>query len=185
MMVRRGAALAALSLLAASGAAAQPVGKGKITDPRDVIALEAGVWDAVISSPAPSSGRTPATITGVQVNELRSGGLWMLNRMSVNGGAYEGTGIWGYEPKTGRYSGAWADNGNTRIRMDDGSWDPETNTMTWTARVELPDGRVRQMRATSTFVGNTRTYRAFAVTDAGEVPLSIIVFTRRPGPPDR
>lgn len=174
-----------IAFLLAGGAAAQPTHGKRIVDPRDVIALEEGIWDAVITSPPRTAGDKPTVSTGVQVNELRSGGLWMLNRMSVKGGAYEGTGIWGYDPKTGRYTGAWADNGNARIRMDDGNWDPDTNTMTWTSQLERPDGRTLRTRATSTFVGDTRTYRAFAVTDAGEVPLSTVVFTRRPDSPSR
>lgn len=166
-------------LVAASGSPARSTNKGKIVDPREVIALEEGVWDAVITSPPRTAGAKPTVTTGVQVNELRSGGMWMLNRMTVGGGAYEGTGIWGYDRKTGRYSGAWVDDGNARIRMDDGSWDPDTNTMTWFAEVERPDGRKLRMRATSTFVGNTRTYRSYALTDAGELPLSTATFTLR------
>lgn len=181
----KNAAIALISFLATTGAIAQPTDGKRVADPREVIALEAGVWDAVITSPSRTPGGKPTTIIGVQTNELRSGGMWMLNRMSVNGGAYEGTGIWGYDRRTGRYTGAWVDNGNARIRMDAGSWDPGTNTMTWTAEVERPDGRTLRTRATSTFVGGTRTYRSFAVTDAGEVPLSTVVFTRRPDSPAR
>ena len=172
-----------IAFLAAGGAPAQSTDGKRIVDPRDVIALEAGVWDAAITSLPRTPGSKPTTAAGVQVNELRSGGMWMLNRLSVNGGAYEGTGIWGYDPKTGRYKGAWVDNGNALIRMDDGSWDPATNTMTWFAEVQRPDGPKLRMRATSTFVGDTRTYRSFAITDAGEVPLSTVVFTRRPNSP--
>lgn len=150
-------------------------------DPRAVIALEAGTWDAVISVHPRTAGGKLASATGVQINEVRSGGLWMLNRMSVNGGAYEGTGIWGYDAKTGRYSGAWVDNGTGSMRMDDGSWDATTNTMTWTSRIEHADGRMSRMRATSTFSGNIRIYRSFAVTETGDQPLSTVTFTRRPG----
>lgn len=176
----RSSVATALTLLMTAEAIARPAdGKG-ITSPRQVIALEEGVWDAVISLPPKASGETPATAAGVQVNELRSGGMWMLNRMSVNGGAYEGTGIWGFDSKTGRYFGAWVDNGNERIRMDEGSWDADTNTMTWTADVERPNGQKFRMRATSTFAGNTRTYRSFAMTDAGEIALSTVTFMRRP-----
>lgn len=161
-------------------AAAQYHADKKIVDPREVIALEAGVWDAVITSPPKVPGGSPTKATGVQANELRSGGLWMLNRMSVNGGPYEGTGIWGYDAATGRYKGAWVDNGNARIRMDDGRWDPESSTMTWTAEVERAGGRRLRMRATSTFSGNMRIYRSYAVTEIGEAPLSTVVFTKRP-----
>ena len=159
-------------------AVATPPDNPAIVEPRDVIALEAGTWDAVITSPS-RSGSTPYTAVGVQVNELRSGGLWMLNRMSVSGGAYEGTGIWGLDPKTGRYSGVWVDNGTGRIRMDQGDWDPASQTMTWTSEVDRGNGKTVKVRATSTFAGDKRTYRSFAVTDTGEIPLSTVTFTRR------
>jgi hypothetical protein len=151
-----------------------------IVEPRDVIALEAGTWDAVITTPSRMAGGTPSTATGVQVNELRSGGLWMLNRITVNGGAYEGTGMWGFDARTGRYSGSWADNGTRHIRKDEGSWDPSSRTMTWTSVIEREDGAKVQMRATSTFAGNRRIYRSYAVTPRGEVPLSTVIFIRRP-----
>lgn len=149
-------------------------------EPRDVIALEAGTWDAVITTPSRTPGGPSSTATGIQVNEARSGGLWMLNRMSVNGGAYEGTGIWGYDARSGRYSGAWVDNGTGRVRIDQGSWDAASQTMTWISKIERADGTTLQMRATSTFAGNRRTYRSYAVTAAGETPLATVVFTRRP-----
>ena len=174
-----GAILTSL-LVAAGGSSAHSINKRKIVDHREVIALEQGVWDAVITSQPRSAGAKPTVATGVQVNELLSGGMWMLNRMSVSGGGYEGTGIWGFDPNSGRYTGVWVDNGNARIRMDDGSWNPDTNTMTWSAEIERPDGRKLRMRATSTFLRNTRTYRSYALTDTGEVQLSTVIFTRRP-----
>jgi len=168
-----------LLLAIANGQGALQARQPPVTDPREVIALEAGTWDAVITAP-PGKDGTTSNVTGVQENELRSGGRWMLNRMSVNGGAYEGTGIWGYDSTTGEYSGAWVDNGTGRVRMDRGSWNPDTMTMTWTSEFERAYGKKILMRATSTFAGNQRTYRAFALTEAGEVPLSTVVFTRRP-----
>lgn len=169
----------ALLFLALGVAQGQSTERRKIVEPRDVIALEAGTWDALITIPPRTPGGMSTTATGVQVNELRSGGLWMLNRMSVNGGPYEGTGIWGFDQQTGRYSGSWVDNGTARIRMDDGHWNPDTNTMTWTSQFEWRDGRKVKMRATSTFSGRTRTYRSFAVTQGGDVLLSTVMFTRR------
>jgi hypothetical protein len=167
--------LLVLPMMIASVAGVAVPGSPLIVKPSDVIALEAGIWDAEITTPAHKAGGAPTT-----TKELRSGGLWMLNRMSVNGGAYEGTGVWGFDPKTGGYSGAWVDNGTGRIRMDRGSWNPQSRTMTWTSEIDRADGKKVQMRATSTFSGQTRTYRAYLITDAGEVPLSTVVFTRRP-----
>jgi hypothetical protein len=171
--------LSALLFLVIGITQGQSADRHKIIEPRDVIALEAGTWDAVITIPPRTPGGMPTTATGIQLNEPRSDGLWMLNRMSVNGGPYQGTGIWGFDRQTGRYSGSWVDNGTVRIRMDDGHWDPDTNTMTWTSEFERRDGRKVKMRATSTFSGQTRTYRSFAVTEDGDVLLSTVIFTRR------
>lgn len=170
----------ALLILAGGVLEAPSIDLRSVVAPREVIALEVGTWDAVITAAPRTPGDKPTTATGVQVNELRSGGLWMLNRMSVNGSTYEGTGIWGYDPRTSRYSGSWVDNGTGSIRMDEGVWDSDARTMTWTSHLRRPDGRVIKMRATSTFAGNRRIYRSFAITESGEQPLSTVVFTRRP-----
>lgn len=151
-------------------------------DGRAIVAMEAGTWDAAITFPAREAGAAPTTARGVQVNEARSGGMWMLNRFSVEGTPYEGTGVWGYDRTTGRFSGIWADNNDAQIRMDDGRWDAATNTITWTADMAQPDGRHLRLLTTSTFNGDTRTFRSVALTRAGEVPLVEIVFTRRPEP---
>ena len=150
-------------------------------DPRAILAMEAGTWDAAITFPSQQEGVAAQTARGVQVNELRSGGMWMLNRFSVEGTPYEGTGIWGADRTTGRFSGVWTDNNDAQIRADDGRWDAETRTMTWTADMAQPDGRHVRLLITETFNGETRTFRTVALTRRGEVPLVEILFTRRPG----
>nr|WP_295375202.1 hypothetical protein [uncultured Sphingosinicella sp.] len=62
-----------------------------------VLAMEAGIWDADITFPSNEPGKPNRKARGVQENELRSGGMWMLNRFSVDGTPYQGTGVWGYE----------------------------------------------------------------------------------------
>ena len=150
-------------------------------DPRTVLAMEAGTWDAAITFPSQQEGVAAQTARGVQVNELRSGGMWMLNRFSVEGTPYEGTGIWGADRTTGRFSGIWVDNNDAQIRTDDGRWDAATNTMTWTADMAQPDGRHVRLLITEEFRGDTRSFRTVALTRRGEVPLVEILFTRRPG----
>ena len=171
----------ALSAAAAPQARAQaPAAPGAPAfDPAQVVAMEAGTWDAAITFPSNQPGTAPRTARGVQVNEVRSGGMWMLNRFSVEGTPYEGTGVWGYDRTTGRFSGIWVDNNDAQIRMDDGRWDPATRTITWSADMVQPDGRHLRLIATSTFNGDTRIYRSSALTRAGEVKLVEIVFTRR------
>jgi hypothetical protein len=118
---------------------------------------------------------------GVQINRLRSGGMWIINEFSVAGTPYEGTGIWGYDRASGRYSGIWTDNNDQKIRLDDGRWDPATRTMTWSADVAQPDGRHARYLFTEEFKGDTRLFNMVALTRKGEVPLVSMVFTRRKG----
>jgi hypothetical protein len=146
-----------------------------------VMAMEAGIWDADITFPSNEAGKPDRKARGVQVNELRSGGMWMLNRFSVEGTPYEGTGVWGFDRTTGRYSGIWTDNNDAQIRMDDGRWDDAASTMTWTADMAQPDGRHMRLLLTEEFRGETRNFRIVALTRKGEVPLVSMIFTRRPG----
>ena len=146
-----------------------------------VMALEAGVWDADITFPSNDPQKPDARAKGVQVNTLRSGGMWMLNRFSVEGTPYEGTGLWGYDRTTGRYSGVWTDNNDHQIRMDHGRWDPAARTMTWTADMPQADGRHMRLLISEVFKGETRTFDIMALTRKGEVPLVKMLFTRRPG----
>lgn len=163
---------AVLAAIAAPALAATPT-------ELDVLAREQGVWDADITFPSQEPGKPDAHARGVQENELRSGGMWMLNRFAVNETPYQGTGVWGFDRVTGRYKGVWVDNNDQQIRFDDGRWDPETNTLTWTADVAQPDGRHMRLLTTEEFKGDKRVFRSVALTRKGEVPLVLIEFTRR------
>jgi hypothetical protein len=146
-----------------------------------VIAAEAGTWDADIIFPSNEAGKPDGKAHGVQVNELRSGGTWMLNLFSVDGTPYQGTGIWGFDRTSGRFSGVWTDNNDAQIRFDDGRWDDAAKTMTWTARMVQPGGGWMVTIATEKFMGETRTFDLVALSRKGEVPLIRILFKRRKG----
>lgn len=145
----------------------------------DVMALEAGTWDADVTFPSNEPGKPDGKAHGVQVNELRSGGLWMLNRFSVDGTPYEGTGLWGYDRTTGRFSGVWGDNNDQQIRSDDGRWDAATKTLIWTANMVQPNGAWVRLLTTEKFEGDVRLFETVALTRKGEVPLVRIRFTKR------
>ena len=167
------------SLLAAALAAIAVPAAAAIPAELDLVAREQGVWDAEITFPSQDPSKPDQHAKGVQENELRSGGMWMLNRFAVEGTPYQGTGVWGFDRVTGRYKGIWVDNNDQQIRFDDGHWDPETNTLTWTADFAQPDGRHMRMLTTEEFNGDTRVFRSVALTRKGEVPLVTIEFTRR------
>ena len=172
-MIRTVFAAAAAWLVAATASLAQEPPKGL-----EVMAMEAGVWDADITFPSNDPAKPDQKAKGVQDNELRSEGRWMLNRFHVEGTPYQGTGVWGYDRVTGRYSGIWTDNNDQTIRSDDGYWNPTTKTLTWHADVNYPTGKQRLL-FTEEFKGDVRVFRMVALTRKGEVPLVTMVFTKR------
>jgi len=178
------AAAAAALLISAAPVAAQtaaaPPAPLTAETARQIVAMEAGIWDADITFPSNEAGKPDGHAKGVQDNRLRSGGLWMLNLFSVAGTPYEGTGVWGFDRTTGRLTGIWADNNDQQIRLDDGRWNPETKTLTWTAKTVQPGGGWMVTVATEKFDGATRTFDMVALTRKGAVPLVSMIFTRRP-----
>lgn len=174
--------LAAALLGAAGPVAAQSLNPAPLTADaaRQVIALEAGTWDADINFASGDSSKPDQKASGVQVNRLRSGGLWMLNEFAVDGTPYEGTGVWGVDRTTGRFSGIWTDNNDQQIRLDDGRWDPATQTLTWTAKMVQPGGGWQATVATEKFMGDKRSFDMVALSRKGAVPLVRMLFTKRP-----
>ena len=170
--------LAAAALAVAAPAEAQPV-ELNAESAKAVLAMEAGTWDADITFPSNEAGKPDSKAKGVQVNRLRSGGMWIINEFSVEGTPYEGTGIWGFDRTKGRFSGVWVDNNDQQIRADDGRWDAATQTMTWSANMVQPGGAWMRLLFTEKFEGATRRFDMVALTRKGEVPLVRMVFTRR------
>ncbi|HYC05755.1 MAG TPA: DUF1579 family protein [Azospirillaceae bacterium] len=149
-----------------------------------VIAREAGIWDADITFPSRAPAKPDGKAKGVQVNELRSNGMWITNDFRIEGMPYQGMGVWGYDPKQGKYIGTWVDNNEHRIRQDVGTWDESTRTMTWTAEMIQADGQRIPLRFTEAYETDER--RVFHMDGVHPktgalVPLVHMVFTRRPG----
>ena len=146
---------------------------------KTILAMEEGTWDADISFPSNEPGKPDEKAKGVQVNRLRSGGMWIINEFSVVGTPYEGTGIWGFDWTKGRFSGIWVDNNDQQIRMDDGRWDEANKTMTWSANLAQPNGAWMRLLFTEKFEGPVRRFEMVALTRKGEVPLVRMQFTKR------
>ena len=174
MKLIRTFAVAAAAWAVAAAAIAQEPPKGL-----HVMAMEAGVWDADITFPSNDPAKPDQKAKGVQENELRSEGRWIINKFHVDGTPCQGTGVWGYDRSTGRYSGIWVDNNDQTIRADDGRWEEATKTMTWSANIIMPDGRQQRLLFTEEFKGDTRLFNMVALTRKGEVPLVRMVFTKR------
>jgi uncharacterized protein DUF1579 len=176
--------LCTLILLTTSTKAAQAASSPAPTS-RDaalaVMKLEEGVWDAAIEFPPAKPGDAPTRATGVQTNTFVTGNGWIRNDFAVDA-KYGGHGTWGYDPKKGRYDGIWVDSNQDYIRLDEGTFDADTQTMTWTSELRQPDPYPpAKYRMTETFNGDTRvlTMTAIGPKSGKEVPLGTIVFTRR------
>jgi len=147
----------------------------------DVLKLEEGIWDAAIEFPAQTPGAEPTTMRGVQTNTFVTGKGWIKNDFEVDAN-YGGHGTWGYDPKKGKYVGIWVDSNQNYIRIDEGTFDAATQTMTWWSELRQPDPHPpAKYRMTEQFKGDTRVLTMIAIgpKSGKEVPLGTIVFTRR------
>ncbi|HVT31546.1 MAG TPA: DUF1579 family protein [Rhodanobacteraceae bacterium] len=146
-----------------------------------ILKLEEGVWDAAIEFPPENPGDAPKTARGVQTNTFVTGNGWIKNDFTVDE-KYGGHGTWGYDPKKGRYVGIWVDSNQDYIRLDEGTFDSKTQTMTWTSELRQPDPYPpAKYRMTEEFKGEKRvlTMTAIGAKSGREIPLGTIVFTRR------
>lgn len=178
-------ALMLISASAQAAHAAEPPTAAAASSAREsalaVLRLEEGVWDAAIEFPPDKPGAAPTKASGVQTNTFVTGNGWIKNDFAVDA-KYGGHGTWGYDPKKGRYVGIWVDSNQDYIRVDEGTFDASTQTMTWTSELRQPDPYPpAKYRMTEAFKGDTRvlTMTAIGAKSGKEHPLGTIVFTRR------
>lgn len=178
------AAVAVIATLAAGPACAQTAPAAP-TPELEPMALEAGLWDAVVTFPPATPGAEPTTMKAVQDNALRSNGSWVVNLFDIEGGTYSGSGFWGWDAATRRYVGVWGDSNEHRMRQDIGYWNAATRTMVWRSDRVRPDGMVTPMKMVSTYSGDRRTFDIFSVghKTGAETLIVHMDFTRRPVAP--
>ena len=175
----RSLAFALVFALFADAAMAEP-SAGAASELRP-LRMEAGTWDADITFPAQEPGGKSSSAKGVQVNTLRSNGMWMLNEFSVDGTPYQGTGLWGWDGASKSYVGSWGDNNENRMRLDKGVWDESVQTMTWSSETIQSDGSRAPLSFTETFRGDVREFDMVLVgpKSGKRYPLVHMVFRRR------
>jgi len=171
----------AVTLLFAAACAAAAETTPVVAPELDVLKMEEGVWDAAIEFPPATPGQAPTRATGVQTNTFVTGGRWIRNDFEVDA-KYGGHGTWGFDPKKNRYVGIWVDTNQDYIRLDEGTYDRASRTMTWTSELRQPDPHPpAKYRMTEEFRGDSRvlTMTAIGPKSGKEVPLGRITFTRR------
>jgi hypothetical protein len=126
-------AFLAASFLAATSMAQDPPSAPKPLPEHKILAADEGTWDATIKTYMGGPGAEPSVSKGVEVNEVLSGGLWVLSRFEGNFGPvkFEGRGQFGYDPVKKKYVGTWIDSMSTILSVLEGEYDAKTKTMTY------------------------------------------------------
>jgi hypothetical protein len=94
---------------------------------------------------------------------------------------FEGHGLCGWDPSTGRYTGARVDSTQTSIARSQGDWDATSRTMTFETET-VHEGRViRYREVTQTQPDGTRLYRNLVPhPEGGEHEMIRAVYRRSP-----
>lgn len=145
--------------------------------------MEEGTWDAAITFY--KDDKPTDVATGTQVNRMLSNGHWISNEFRIPATdkfpAYEGHGIWGFDPVAKTYVDTWVDTNDLAVRTDYGYWNAGENTMVWSSKQADGQGHFIDYRMTEEFKDQTRVFTFYQLGLAKPIPrvLVRIVFTRR------
>jgi len=175
--------VATIAAIASAGALAQPNAAPSLTAIYGPLAMEEGVWDADVTfyeadKPGPHA-------LGVQTNTLLANRHWIVNDLRIPATdktpAYQGHGIWGYDPVAKTYVNTWVDTNDLGVRTDYGFWYEAENTMIWSSKPNDGNGHFVDYRIVEQFKGDVRilTFYQLGLATPTPHPLVKIIFTRR------
>jgi hypothetical protein len=142
-----------------------------------VLAREEGTWDAQVKLYAQGPGQPPIESKGVERVELVAGGLFTRSEFRCTFGDREftGYGLVGYDPRVKKYVGTWVDSFSSVPTSMEGTFDPQTDTMTTISKLYVPDAQLEltQKQITKFVDDNTRTFEIFLVTGTADQPQDV------------
>jgi Protein of unknown function (DUF1579) len=149
--------------------AQQPPGP-QPTEAHKLFADDSGTWDCTVKMYF-QGPKGPATeSSGVEINELVSGGLYSRDtfKYKMRDKEFEGHGLFGYDPRTKEYVGMWVDNFTSVPTQMKGKYDSEKKTLTMVGTVVDGAGNeIKQKQVTKYTDINTKTMQIFMIIDAG------------------
>ena len=159
----------------------------KPTPEHERLAKDVGTWDATIKTWMQGPKSEPSVSKGVEVAKLMPGGLWVLSEFHGKFGdmAFHGQGQTGYDPAKKKYIGTWVDSMEPTIMITEGDFDPQTNTLTMTAKgIATDTGKPYEAKMTSVYKDkDTRVFTMFMKSDqtGGEFSKFMeITYVKRP-----
>jgi hypothetical protein len=174
--------LAALTVATAATGDAQ-TGGAAAADVYAPLAMEEGTWDAEVTFY--EADKPTSRAAGVQINTLLKNRHWIINEFRIpesdKAPAYEGHGVWGYDPVAKTYVNTWVDTNDLAVRTDYGFWYEPESTMVWSSKQNDGNGHFVDYRITEEFKGNLRvqTFYQLGLAKPNPHPLVKIVFTKR------
>lgn len=174
--------IAAAVLLSVSAAAQMPP-MPKPGPDQEVLAKDAGTWDAVVEmSPAP--GAPPMTSKGVEVSTMGCGGMCLITDFTgemMPGVMFKGHGLTAYDSTKKKYVGSWSDSMAPGLQVSEATYNPATKSTT--SSMEGPDatGTTVKTKSVSAYAdADHRTMTMFMTgPDGKEVQTMKISYTRR------
>jgi hypothetical protein len=169
-------------VLATSAFAQEPI---KPTREHEILASDAGTWDATITSYLIRQGGKPTVHKGTEVNTLLAGGLWLDSAFDANigGKKFQGRGHYGYDPLKKKYVGTWIDSMSPVLSLLEGQYDAKSKTMTYEGEyIDFGDKTRYTQRVVTTLKDDgTRSYTLTMKPDgsAEEVKIMEITYTKR------
>src|SRR5262249_49103785 len=157
----------------------------KPTAEHEMLAKDAGTWDATIKSWMSGPEAAPTVSQGVEVVKVMPGGLWITSEFDGKFGdaSFHGCGQSGYDTKKKKFVGTWVDSMTTEIMITEGDDDSATQTLTTYAKGTEPSGKPYDAKMTSKRQGDdTRVFTMSMKSDEtkGEyVKVMEITYKRR------
>jgi len=120
----------------------------------ELLKQDSGTWDTVMRVYVNGPEGKPLEFKGTESSQMICDGLWSEYNIESDfiEGKFKGHGLTGYDPQTKKYVGTWIDNGNTVPATVEGTYDPQTKTMTAIMTGRGPNGEQMKYKHTTEYL---------------------------------
>jgi hypothetical protein len=148
----------------------------------EVLKMDEGTWTAKMKMWMPGQD-DPMDAEGTETNHMM-GGFWMVSEFKADifGQPFEGRGQFGYDEKNDKFVGTWIDTMEPNMTRMQGTWDPDTKTMTFSSTGTDPQtGKTRKGKNVVVYKDNgDRVMTMYMEMEDGELAKSMeIVYTKK------